>query len=203
MATSQSTSVSTPEPDPESQLATIREQFSVTCRIVNPPNYPQHAVTETGRVFSWAKTTRHRLGKIRELAQSAHETGYRYVRFQYQGKYRYFTVHRLVAELFLPPPREGQTLVRHLNGDPADNRAENLAWGTQKENMADCIRHGRTLKGRKNPNAKLNDNLVRVIKILLAEDFSPSAIASFLGISTPSVTLAASGKQWGHVEEPQ
>lgn len=51
-------------------------------------------------------------------------------------------VHRLVAEAFLERP-EGTYLVRHLNDEKFDNRAENLAWGTTKDNAADALRNGR------------------------------------------------------------
>ena len=40
---------------------------------------------------------------------------------------RFFYVHRLVAAAFLPSPTEGQRL-KHINGDTADNRADNLTW---------------------------------------------------------------------------
>ncbi|MFC3848880.1 NUMOD4 motif-containing HNH endonuclease [Corynebacterium hansenii] len=51
-------------------------------------------------------------------------------------------VHRLIAETFLGPRPDGMH-VRHLNGDPTDNRPENLAYGTHSENMRDMVRHGR------------------------------------------------------------
>lgn len=51
-------------------------------------------------------------------------------------------VHRIVAEAFIPNPHN-YPIVRHLNDDPADNRVENLEWGTQKDNHADCVRNGR------------------------------------------------------------
>lgn len=50
-------------------------------------------------------------------------------------------VHQLVAEAFIGPRPDGQE-VRHLNGDPADNRVQNLAYGTRSQNVADAIRHG-------------------------------------------------------------
>lgn len=53
-------------------------------------------------------------------------------------KYRY--IHRLMAEAFLPKP-DGCDVVRHLNDDPTYNFIDNLAWGTQKDNMHDCMRN--------------------------------------------------------------
>ena len=50
-------------------------------------------------------------------------------------------VHRLLLTTFVRPPKPGE-VTRHLNGNPADNRLENLAWGTQAENMQDSVRHG-------------------------------------------------------------
>ena len=38
------------------------------------------------------------------------------------GVSKYYRVHRLVAQAFLPPPLKGQTQVHHKNGDKRDNR---------------------------------------------------------------------------------
>lgn len=51
------------------------------------------------------------------------------------------TVHSLMAEAFLGPRPEGWE-VRHLNGNPADNRLANLQYGTRSENAEDSKRHG-------------------------------------------------------------
>ena len=45
---------------------------------------------------------------------------------------KHISVHRLVAEAFIPNPN-GYTVVHHLNHDKRDNRAENLAWMSDKE----------------------------------------------------------------------
>ena len=43
---------------------------------------------------------------------------------------KYPLVHRLVAQAFFPPPpSEKHTDVNHIDGDPANNRADNLEWG--------------------------------------------------------------------------
>lgn len=51
-------------------------------------------------------------------------------------------VHQLVAETFLGPRPEGLD-VRHLDGNPTNNRAENLAYGSRSENILDVYRIGR------------------------------------------------------------
>lgn len=57
------------------------------------------------------------------------------------GERRYTTVHRLVCEAYHgPPPHEG-AMVRHLNGNPTDNRPENLAWGDHDDNLLDLHLH--------------------------------------------------------------
>lgn len=50
-------------------------------------------------------------------------------------------LHRAIAEAFIPNP-DNLPMVRHLNDIPYDNSVENLAWGTQKDNMRDCINNG-------------------------------------------------------------
>lgn len=57
------------------------------------------------------------------------------------GKGNSVCVHSLVLTTFIgeaPPKHE----CLHINGDPADNRLENLRWGTRSENIFDAIRHG-------------------------------------------------------------
>jgi len=67
-----------------------------------------------------------------------------------------YKVHRLVCEAFNgPKPFDGAVVMR-LDEDETNNRPENLAWGTQKENLnapgfiAYC--KGRT--GENNPRTK-------------------------------------------------
>lgn len=50
-------------------------------------------------------------------------------------------VHQLVARTFLGPRPPGED-IRHLNGDPLDNRVENLCYGTRSDNLLDVFRQG-------------------------------------------------------------
>ncbi len=68
-----------------------------------------------------------------------------------QGYYR-FTIrgavqltHRFILQCIDGESKEGQCC-RHLNGNPYDNRYDNLSWGTHQENAEDRINHGRSGK---------------------------------------------------------
>lgn len=58
-----------------------------------------------------------------------------------RGRGKTYMVHQLVAEAFLGP-KPKKLVVRHLDGNYLNNNIENLAYGTQKQNLADAIAHG-------------------------------------------------------------
>lgn len=91
--------------------------------------YGDYLVSNTGRVVG-------RSGAV--LKQRAQPKGYRLVTLALPG--RPFVgefVHRLVASLFVPNPTpETRTQVDHIDGNPANNFADNLRWVTQNENIA-------------------------------------------------------------------
>jgi hypothetical protein len=64
-------------------------------------------------------------------------------------------VHRLVCEAFNGPPQEGQVCM-HIDENAANNRPENLAWGSQKENLnaPGFIAHCKSRTGANSPTAK-------------------------------------------------
>lgn len=49
---------------------------------------------------------------------------------------RHFSVHRLVAAAFLPPPEPGQREVNHWDTNTLHNAASNLEWSSRRENEA-------------------------------------------------------------------
>lgn len=64
------------------------------------------------------------------------------------GSRKSAAVHRMVLEAFVGPCPDGMQGC-HWNGEPADNRVENLRWDTPRSNMADKLRHGQHAETRK------------------------------------------------------
>jgi len=101
-------------------------------------------IDEMGVVYSTYKWDCH--GNVyvgsdkRPLATDSMDSGHLRVSLTQSGKTTKRLVHQLVLETFVGPCPPGCES-RHLNDDPADNRLENLRWGTRKENSDDRARN--------------------------------------------------------------
>lgn len=73
------------------------------------------------------------------ISKYTNKLGYQSVHL---GRGKPYTIHRLVANAFIPNPNN-LPLVRHMDDNPSNNKVDNLAWGTQTDNMQDCVKHGR------------------------------------------------------------
>ena len=72
-------------------------------------------------------------GKKRILKQADNGYGYKTVHLTNNGKGKMFTVHRLVAETFIPNT-SNKPIINHIDGNKSNNKVENLEWCTYKEN---------------------------------------------------------------------
>lgn len=107
----------------------------------------RYEVSDDGRVRSVTRTTKIRDGRQYTFVGQERKTflvkGYPHLSIKRNGRHVNKYVHLLVCEAFYGPRPSPQHEARHLNGNPLDNRVENLAWGTKSENAQDTIRHGR------------------------------------------------------------
>ena len=109
-----------------------------------------YEVSDDGRVRSVDRVlTDGRRRKGRPMrARPVNQWGHRTVGLSRGNKVTRVLVHHLVLSAFDQPRPEG-SVARHLNGNPADNRIENLRWGTHAENMQDMVAHGTNWQTRK------------------------------------------------------
>ena len=97
-----------------------------------------YEVSSIGRVRSLGREIidskgRKQCFKERILKLQYDRCGYLYVSLRNRDNRKKFKVHRLVAEAFIPNPKN-KPCVDHINTIRDDNRVENLRWVTVKEN---------------------------------------------------------------------
>jgi hypothetical protein len=134
--------------------------------------------------------------KLEPIKPRRHSGGYLSVALRCDGKYVYYLIHRLVLEVFVGPCPEGCEGC-HRDGDKKNNRRSNLYWGTRQQNMDDAVRHGTTTHGTRNSQAKLTEDEVKAIVVLLDEgELTFKEIAETFNVSSPAISLIARGANW-------
>jgi len=157
--------------------------------------WPGYAVTDNGQVWSCQYSRDNKNRQWKKKKPSIGRLGRKLVTLCSCGKRRKAKVHALVMEAFVGVRPDGSEC-RHLNGNPADNRLENLKYGTQIENAADSILHG-TYKHRA---AKFSEDDVREIRRRYKHGENMTAYAKQIGMSRAAVYNAAVKRTWKHID---
>lgn len=150
-----------------------------------------YEVSTRGQVRSLTRVDR--LGRLR-VGIMLTPTGlhHLHVTLSKEGRKRQPTVHRLVAEAFIPNP-EKLPMVLHWDDDPSNNRVENLRWGTSGVNRADAVRNGIRDGG------SLSEADVVEIRTRLTSGESQRTIATDYGVDQSNISHIARGRIWAHV----
>ena len=96
--------------------------------------WPGYKVSTEGRVSG---------PRSKNLKLVKGNNGYMKVTLSFKGKHKDKRVNRLVAEAFIPNPKN-YPLVMHYDNNPMNNNVDNLSWGIYAENnkwMYTCNRH--------------------------------------------------------------
>lgn len=115
-----------------------------------------YQVSNLGRVRSLPRTTRFmRNGKEvqqavpgKVLSAKVNRDGHLFVSLCKEGKPKHWYVHTLVLTAFVGSRPDGMECL-HRDGDPTNNRVENLRWNTSSQNKLDSVRHGTHVQARK------------------------------------------------------
>ena len=150
--------------------------------------FPNYEISQNGVIYN------RYTGRI--LKPGLDTCGYPKVTLQKDKKAYTRLIHRLVLETFIGPRPKGKECC-HNNGNPADNRLENLRWDTRKNNTLDSVRHGTHPCGEKNGYAKLNELQVRIIQRLLKfGELTHKEIAGVFDVYRTTIGRINSRKTW-------
>lgn len=135
--------------------------------------------------------------KKRLVKECKDRQGYTKITLYKDGTRKYTHIHKLVAEHFIPNP-ENKPLVLHKIpiSKGGTNRADNLYWGTPRENIIDKLKdgnfysyiHNRIIKYRAVNQYDLNGDFIRQWE-------SVHQIAEELGINRRSIYRNLSGER--------
>lgn len=165
-----------------------------------PSPYDSYYITTRGRVLSCKTHLR--------FLEPYNRNGYRAVSLiSNGGKARSEYVHRLACMAFLNTATsiEDGIVCRHLDGNPENNRLENLAVGTFRDNAADRDKHGRTARGEKHGMSKMNARRVKMMRLLwdnrddMPFSITYKTLGAMFGLSATPVKAIVCKETWKHV----
>lgn len=138
-----------------------------------------------------------KFNKITILKPNLTNKGYLHISLSDNKIKKTVTVHRLVAEIFIPNP-ENKKCVNHINGIKTDNRVENLEWCTQKENVKHSFDLGLSLgkKGELHSCSKLTEKDVLNVRI---SKLKQNKLAEKYLVSQNLISKIKTRKLWKHI----
>lgn len=134
------------------------------------------------------------------LKPLANHKGYFQVVLSKNGKSKTKTVHRLVAETFVPNPDNKET-VNHIDGVKTNNNVENLEWCTNQENIIHAHKNNLTnpCKGESNSSAKLKEQDVHLIRKVHKDGESIRKISKRYEMCESTISQIVNRKSWKHI----
>lgn len=106
-----------------------------------------YSVDETGNVYSKDRIVNHNCGglavkKGKRLQPETTSCGYlRVLLIDREGKRSHLSVHRIVAESYIPNPNS-LPQVNHKDGNKKNNHINNLEWCTSQQNNIHALENG-------------------------------------------------------------
>ena len=154
-----------------------------------------YLVSDLGEVYS--------LRRNKLLSPKLNHDGYLRIQLYDRGSCEFVSIHRLIAETFIPNPNK-KPFVNHIDGNKQNNCVKNLEWCTQQENIIHAWKTGLS-KGRKNKGGVAVRQLTREGEFI-REFPSLMEVERTLGISHVNVSYASrhggtsGGYKWEVVE---
>lgn len=154
------------------------------------PNHPNYGVSRKGYVIN------KRTGRI--LKEDISNRGYSRITVCKNNRTKRYTVHRLVAELFIPNPH-GLATVNHKDGNKRDNSVYNLEWMTQEENQKHAKESGLCPRGEAIPTNKYKEEIIHEVCRLIQAGWVRKPVLEVTGISKSTFDDIRRRKTWKYI----
>ena len=105
------------------------------------------------------------------------------------------SAHRASYEAFVGPIPKGMN-VCHTCDNVSCVNPNHLFLGTQKQNLQDMARKGRSTRGEKSPSAKLTEEQVNQIRMM---DETCSFISKIFNVSVSAISAIKRKERWSYV----
>ncbi len=170
--------------------------------IINYEDY--YEISNYGRVKSL------KFGKEKILKPGTDNKGYLYVILRSNNKSKKYFVHRLVMDAFIGRCPYGMEIC-HNDGNPLNNKKENLRYDTHSANQKDRIKHNKiggmfknghkSSIGHNNSMSKINDSIVRIIRHLADNgNLTQKEIGDIWGLRAATISSIKTRKIWKHID---
>ena len=159
------------------------------------PNHVDYKACSCGLIWS-----RHFSKSWRVVQGWSDQNGYRntMIADSQAGKYR-AKIHRLVYAACVGKLIDGLEIA-HLDGNPTNNNATNLAQVTHLENMRHCVEHGTRVEGSAHPKAKLTDaQVLEIRQRWQSNHVTQTSLANEYGVSSSTMSRILTKRTYKNV----
>ncbi len=143
-----------------------------------------------------------RMSKPKKVALTDNGSGYKIFGTRLNSKDKNFYIHRIVAELFIPNPKNLKE-VNHIDGDKSNNGASNLEWASRIDNVNHAVKNNLVAHGEGNGLNVLTKE--QVLEILAIAHKNPkinrTELGRIYGVVDTAICRIISGKRWRRVKE--
>lgn len=159
------------------------------------PSKPYFSVSDDQQIM-WNAT-----GTV--LSQYEDKDGYLRCTYRIKNKSYHVSVHRAVAEVFVPNKKPTKfNIVNHKNSDRKDNRPPNLEWTDHKGNRQHCQFTGSyDITGDKHSQCVIGSEIAEKICKMLSQGMRQCDIAKILNIKRYYIVNIKRGLAWREISE--
>lgn len=183
--------------DSENIIATTSKQLETWKSI---PDLPGYEASDMGRIRSLPKENWPEVRVLKQKLRNVKHNRVHYLVIEFRVNRRsvYRFIHRCVLEAFVGPCPSGMECC-HANGNPLDNRLENLRWDTRRNNIQDAMNAGRIPKGESHYGRKFTEDQIQAIRAQANNGVVHRRLAEEFNVCHQAISDIVLRRNWKHI----